>query len=363
MTESAAMNSKATEKAYKKMGTKKYEILSTLDLKTSDICQEMDNKVFDVKDYSVGITAPPFHPNCRTTTIPYFDDDLGLEDTRVARNPDTGKNEKIPDMSYKDWYDKYVVKENSNSGYNITILLQRETELANELKQLEKISYNLNNDMLFGDFSPETLAKSEQVSKKIADIKNQLGDISKQIKDITGHAGEYERKENFDKVYKFVRNHGLTTGNECLCWTDLDGNEIMPYKFGDKDSVSLSRDMVKGLMNGEKNTIISIHNHPESTSFSAEDVILACRYESIKEMQVIGNDGTKYILDLSTGLRPDDSRVKDAYYEFKRNFQFKYQKMYDKTRDKNLVFKEYSNEVVENVSNRFGWTYRRELNG
>ena len=121
MTESAAMNSIATEKAYNRMKTEKYEILATLDLKTSDICQDMDSKIFDVKDYSVGITAPPFHPNCRTTTIPYFDDDLGLEDTRVARNIDTGKSEKVPDMSYKTWYDKYVVDKNVDTGYNDNI--------------------------------------------------------------------------------------------------------------------------------------------------------------------------------------------------------------------------------------------------
>ena len=124
MTETAAINSKAAEKSYKKMRTKKYQILSTLDLKTSDICQDMDSKIFDVKDYSIGVTAPPFHPNCRTTTIPYFDDDLGLEDTRMSRNIKTGKSEKVADMNYKSWYDKYVVDKNVDTGYNKNINLQ-----------------------------------------------------------------------------------------------------------------------------------------------------------------------------------------------------------------------------------------------
>ncbi|WP_289103822.1 minor capsid protein, partial [uncultured Fusobacterium sp.] len=63
-TESAAYASKAQEQAYKDLSVDKYEILATLDLHTSDICQDLDGKIFDRKDYQVGVTAPPFHPNC-----------------------------------------------------------------------------------------------------------------------------------------------------------------------------------------------------------------------------------------------------------------------------------------------------------
>lgn len=69
-TESAAYASKAQEQAYKDLSVDKYEILATLDLHTSDICQDLDGKIFNRKDYQVGVTAPPFHPNCRTVTVP-----------------------------------------------------------------------------------------------------------------------------------------------------------------------------------------------------------------------------------------------------------------------------------------------------
>nr|WP_293993873.1 minor capsid protein [uncultured Fusobacterium sp.] len=64
LTESAAYHSKATELCYKDLGVEKYEILATLDSRTSNICQKMDGKIFDRKDYKVGITAPPFHCRC-----------------------------------------------------------------------------------------------------------------------------------------------------------------------------------------------------------------------------------------------------------------------------------------------------------
>lgn len=117
-TETAAISSKATQDSYKRIGVKKYEILATLDLKTSDICRSQDGKTYDIKDYRVGITAPPFHPNCRTDTIPFFDDDLERQLDknigRMARDPETGKSVRVENLTYKEWYNKYVNFDNSS---------------------------------------------------------------------------------------------------------------------------------------------------------------------------------------------------------------------------------------------------------
>ena len=113
-TESAAYASKAQEQAYKDLSVDKYEILATLDLHTSDICQDLDGKIFDRKDYQVGVTAPPFHPNCRTVTVPWFPDDVDTE--RAARGKD-GKVGYVPqNMTYKEWYNKYIEQKFEESG-------------------------------------------------------------------------------------------------------------------------------------------------------------------------------------------------------------------------------------------------------
>lgn len=124
-TETAAISSKATQDSYKRIGVKKYEILATLDLRTSDICRIQDGKTYDIKDYRVGITAPPFHPNCRTDTIPFFDDDLERQlDKNVgrsARNPKTKKTEIVENISYEDWHKKYVERATNNNQNNRVI--------------------------------------------------------------------------------------------------------------------------------------------------------------------------------------------------------------------------------------------------
>lgn len=112
-TETASIIEQASMDAYKEYGIDQYQITATLDLRTSEICQGMDGKVFNTKDKVQGINFPPFHPNCRTTTVPYFDDDIQREMDkevgRMTRNPVSGKSIRIhDDMTYEKWYNKYV---------------------------------------------------------------------------------------------------------------------------------------------------------------------------------------------------------------------------------------------------------------
>lgn len=110
MMESAYFSSVAQKDMFNELDVEKYQIVATLDNRTSEICSELDGKVFDMKDYEAGVTATPFHPNCRTTTIPYFDDweELGVKPERVARDEE-GNNYYVPaDMTYKEWEDKIV---------------------------------------------------------------------------------------------------------------------------------------------------------------------------------------------------------------------------------------------------------------
>ena len=108
MTESAFFASAAQRDCFNDLDVEQYEIVATLDGKTSEICQSLDGKVFPMSDYKVGVTAPPFHCYCRTVTVPYFDDNTG---ERVARDSD-GKTYYVPDnMKYPEWHDRYVTKE------------------------------------------------------------------------------------------------------------------------------------------------------------------------------------------------------------------------------------------------------------
>ena len=111
-TESAFFHNQMELLSYEDAEITKYKFVAVLDKRTSHICQEHDNKVYETKDAVPGVNYPPLHPWCRSTTIAHDEDIDYSKLERRARNPKTGKVEYVPaDMSYKEWYDKYVDKD------------------------------------------------------------------------------------------------------------------------------------------------------------------------------------------------------------------------------------------------------------
>ena len=109
MTEAAYFGSAAQKDCFNDLDVEFFEIIATLDQKTSDICQDMDGKHFPMSDYEIGTTAPPFHVWCRSCTAPWFDDDDD-DSMRAARDED-GKTYYVPaSMKYEDWKQCFVDK-------------------------------------------------------------------------------------------------------------------------------------------------------------------------------------------------------------------------------------------------------------
>lgn len=105
-TEINYLCNQASLDVYKTIGIAYYEYLATLDMRTSDMCRAMDGFIGKVTQVQVGVNYPPLHVNCRSTTIPYFEDD-DTED-RIARD-DTGKSIKVSRrMTQEEWINTYA---------------------------------------------------------------------------------------------------------------------------------------------------------------------------------------------------------------------------------------------------------------
>jgi len=117
-TEAAVFNTKSTHDCFVDIGVKEYQIDTVLDERRSEICESMDQKVIPMSEFEIGLTAPPFHPRCRTGITPYIDDEFEREyDERIAMKSN-GETYKVPgDMSYKKWYNKYVKKPTGNGDW------------------------------------------------------------------------------------------------------------------------------------------------------------------------------------------------------------------------------------------------------
>lgn len=104
-TETSYFNAQATKEAYKDLNIEKIEILETLDSRTCSVCGGLDGTVIPLSQYEPGVTVPPFHPNCRGTTCPYYND---MDGERAARNAE-GKVYYVPaNMNYQAWKAAFV---------------------------------------------------------------------------------------------------------------------------------------------------------------------------------------------------------------------------------------------------------------
>lgn len=107
MTEQAYFSSAAQKDCFNDLDVEEYEVVATLDSHTSDICRSLDGKVFKMSDYKPGVTAPPFHVYCRSTTAPHFKDNFDAGE-RAARGAD-GKTYYVPDdVTYSEWKKAFV---------------------------------------------------------------------------------------------------------------------------------------------------------------------------------------------------------------------------------------------------------------
>ena len=110
-TEAAYFASEGTRYSYQEFGLDQYQILATLDDKTCDICADLDGQIFDMKEYEVGVTAPPFHPNCRTTTIPVIKDDVvAAGEARSAKDADGNYYTVDGSLTYREWENDFVTE-------------------------------------------------------------------------------------------------------------------------------------------------------------------------------------------------------------------------------------------------------------
>lgn len=199
MTEEAYFSSTAQKEAFQELGVEQFEIVATLDSHTSEICRMMDGKHFPMTDFQPGATAPPFHVYCRSTTVPYFDDDFGQIGERAARDEETGKTYYIPDdMKYQDWEDTFV-KGGDKSGFDVlddgsALHYSHHKEPEPEAPPKEKKVY----------------LTEKKLNSLIADADVQLEDLENQFKTVSGGWTYDEAIKDFGSLEDFADGDDLT---------------------------------------------------------------------------------------------------------------------------------------------------------
>lgn len=187
-----------------------------------------------------GINSPPFHPYCRCTTCPYFDD---MEGYRASRNDEGKTVYEVPaNMTYEEWKEKfiYVDKENLKSrGRKKTPISEETIETPQGIRY-----YGMNKE------------KSEKL--------NQM----------------------HDELLKYAKEHNNSNEVAFVIKDDLSS-----YKTQKGSSTQLNFSGSALDMLGTSQKLYIAHNHPSNASFSMYDVLFLLENNNVEMLSLITNNG------------------------------------------------------------------------
>ncbi|WP_263560026.1 minor capsid protein [Paenibacillus polymyxa] len=248
-TESAYFAGQSRMDAYKELGVEQYKFTATLDKRTSSICRHMDGEVFALSEAEVGVTYPPLHAYCRSTTIPYYEDNV---QERISRDED-GKNQAVPgDMTYSEWEKEYVKPKapNEPAESNTPDTEVEEPGGSFNRKYNPKASYHVD--------LPNV---SEPVLEKLAEVNRSLA------------------------------REGHKAGKEIMVIMDQTAGKKIGRADGVINKVTFTPEIHESLIKAPPNSVILTHNHPRGTRVNVKDIRNMAIYPAISSLLAVGHDG------------------------------------------------------------------------
>ena len=172
-----------------------------------------------------------------------------------------------------------------------------------------------------------------------------------------------DAKTGLAKALTEAIEHGLKTGTECLLHIDTStGKSVYSKVEGTINKVVYPQSLIEFLINAAPNSVIQVHNHPGSSSFSDADLKVMSYYNSISHIVVIGHDGRRYIAKVGQGSRPTSKEIslewKAAHDKHFNYFNNKVGRGELRPED---AWKAHSHLIIEEVAEKFGWEYRRVM--
>lgn len=123
---------------------------------------------------------------------------------------------------------------------------------------------------------------------------------------------------------QLVKNRNGTYFEEAFFINSQTGETISYVKSKRKNGVNMPEELKKRLTNAPENSIIMIHNHPNSSPLSSTDYLTSTQYASLYEVVACGHNGDVYAFRHTFGTQ--GAFHKSSGYEAEREFYIAYQK-------------------------------------
>lgn len=317
-TEVNYITNQSTMDAYEEQNVDRYQILATLDSRTSEICRDMDGKVFNTSDKKVSVNMPPFHVNCRTTTIPYFEDEEWEDLERAARD-DKGNYYTVPaNMTYNEWNEKYgqgakVKQGKTVPGPQDTIPVDQTSGPVEEREYVDlkekdidkwsdEVTPNLTKEQIKAveDYTSEgSYTLNAQLRGKVTEDEDSIkfaNTLSSAMSEMPQDAYLYRvmNKYDFLKTFNNESIMDLQYINQEITWNGFLGGRLFKDKAFQSTSWTLKSSYIDG-RSGDTSVIFKIRTPKGTKALPVEKI------SSISgENEVILNNGNTFVI---TGIK------------------------------------------------------------
>lgn len=272
-TENTYVTGQAELQAYKEAKITRYEYAALIDNRTSDICKELDGKIFDVDEAEPGKNYPPMHPFCRSSTLA----DLPTEE-ELDKEWEDFERENIPEgMTFDEWLDhleptedgKLVFKQKSvDISVGSGIIKGRSNgngshSSEHSFEKIGKVDFNDKNaiNTAMNDF--EKMCKDSEIEHC------RVITVSGDVYDVHGDSDTVDTTLLGDKMRGSINSHNHVTGRSQYSFSkeDIyssveDGSRISSafdekYKYSMEFNVAVTEDDVYNAYNEATMTVMN----------------------------------------------------------------------------------------------------------
>lgn len=311
VTEYNYFNERATQDCMKELDVEEYEILGTLDGATCATCGGLDGKHYLLKDAVIGINSPPFHPRCRCTTIPYFNDEFTQGEERAYRGED-GKTHYTKAKTYEEWKRKFV-KEKGQDAWDLYEKNAKNEKVnkfagekyasAGENRFTSKSNSDTMKSIDVDDFELFASSKSNNILPEVSKV------ITDTIKEFENQGGMYISEAHFGEFYD------AETGKPALFQVFPNAYGLTELNVNSKILGGKTLDEINELI---KNTPVNIANSLEEAvvhecghakayyqkaASEIEEMNKTIKNKGVKEIsKIAGKDGAECIAEVEVLL-------------------------------------------------------------
>ncbi len=363
---------------------------------TCDICAKYQGRIYSISGKTAGYPAlyetafkhgySIIHPNCRHQFYPYnpkfhtAEERKALEEgTRRSWEDDNRQGEAAREeyaksqMQKRQWNKElnefaemqksyaergeetpyktlgafrraYRAKEGTLT-YAKTHYYQRDTQQYNELKtelgaNAVPKTFEQFQELKYSKAKVSEYKKLEQLIKQ--NVKdNATPPYNKTVVDTPDYRKKFENLDLGKSTSEVMResrrcirlNDG--TSNERGTFINLQGKSEFTFSGKNSSADYSGMDFSKY----RENSLILVHNHPHSGSFSADDILTLSNHKQINTIIAAGHDGTVYSLSINGGKRVDRLIISE------------YNKLYSIDKD--------VHKVLVSLSYKYGWEYKK----